>query len=177
MTRAAIADADPVVMIESRALYLDKAFVDVDAPVEPVGGARLRREGRDLVVITWGRMTKVAIEAAEQLASEGIDVAVLDLRWLAPLDGPAIEAALVAAGGRAIVLHEANLTGGFGAEVVARIAERRYAAPSGPVLRIGLPDIRVPSSTVLQESVMPSAAQVVEQARRIVASGKGSSTG
>lgn len=176
MTRAAIADADPVVLIESRALYLDKAIVDVDGPVEPVGGARLRREGHDLVVITWGRMTKVAIEAAEQLASEGIDVAVLDLRWLAPLDEPAIEAALSASSGRAIVLHEANLTGGFGAEIAARIAEQRYAAPSGPVVRIGLPDIRVPSSTVLQESVMPSVALVVEHARRLAASVKDSYT-
>jgi len=170
MTRAAIADADPVVLIESRALYLDKSIVDLDAPVEAVGGARLRREGRDMVIITWGRMTKIALEAAEQLASEEIEAAVLDLRWLAPLDERALEAALVAAGGRAIVLHEANLTGGFGAEIVARIAEQRYAAPAGPVVRIGLPDIRVPSSTVLQESVMPSAAQIVEHARGFAAS-------
>lgn len=96
MNRAATADADPVVLIESRALYLYKAIVDVDFMFEPVGGARLCREGRDLVVITCGRMTKVAIEAGEQLASEGIDVAELDLRWLGPLDEPAIKAALVA---------------------------------------------------------------------------------
>lgn len=168
MTRAAIADADPVVLIESRALYLDKAIVDVDAPVQSVGGARLRREGGDLAIITWGGMTKVALDAADQLESENIDAAVLDLRWLAPLDELALEAVLVSAGGRAIVLHEANLTGGFGAEIVARIAERRYRAPSGAVVRIGLPDVRIPSATVLQESIMPTAAQVVEHARRLV---------
>lgn len=169
MLRAAIMDPDPVVIIESRALYLDKGLVALDAPVQDVGGARLRREGGDAVIITWGRITGAAIEAAEMVSADGIHVAVLDLRWLAPLDERAILDAASASSGRVLVLHEANVTGGFGAEIVARLSERAFTELSGPVVRIGLPDIRVPAAPTLQDAVLPSADTVAQALREMLA--------
>ena len=152
MTRAALADDDPVVLIESRALYLDKAIVDVDGANEMVGGARLRRTGEDVLLITWGRMTKIVMDAAAQLEEAGIAATVLDLRWLAPLDEDAIARSLEATSGRVVVIHEANITGGFGGEIAARLSERHFDSLTGPVLRIGLPYVRVPSAPILQEA-------------------------
>jgi len=160
MLRAAIADPDPVVIIESRALYLEKGIVDVDAPVQEVGGARLRRAGGDAVIVTWGRITSTALEAADQLAQEGLEVAVLDLRWLSPLDDEALFEAVRASSGRVVVLHEANETGGFGGEIVARLAQNVFNDLAGPVQRVGLPDVRVASSPVLQQAVFPSVDRV-----------------
>ncbi|MCM0018698.1 MAG: thiamine pyrophosphate-dependent enzyme [Tagaea sp.] len=164
MLRAAIADPDPVVLFESRALYQTKAPVDFDAPVEPVAGARLRRQGKHLVLITWSTRLAACLEAAETLAREGIEASVLDLRWLSPLDDTAIERALDAAGGRALVVHEANLTGGFGAEIVARMTERR---PDARLRRLALPDTRVPASPVLQAALMPTPDRIVQAARAL----------
>jgi len=165
MLRAAIEDPDPVIIIESRALYLDKGIVDFDAPVQDVGGARLRRVGGDAVIVTWGRITSTALESAEQLALEGIDVSVLDLRWLSPLDEDALIGAVRASSGRVVVLHEANETGGFGGEVVARLAQRAFDNLAGPVQRVGLPDVRVAASPVLQRAVFPSINRVKEAVR------------
>ncbi len=167
MLRAAIADPDPVVIIESRALYQLSGPVDLDAPVEPVGGARLLRSGEDLLIVTWARMTQVCLEAANELATRGVSAAVLDLRWLAPLDEDSIVAQLSAAGGKVLIVHEANLTGGFGAEIAARLAERHFADLDAPIRRIGLPDVRVPSAPVLQQALLPDVAQIVEAAVRL----------
>jgi 2-oxoisovalerate dehydrogenase E1 component len=164
MLRAAIADPDPVVIIESRALYLEKGIVDVDGPVQKVGGARLRRAGKDAVIVTWGRITSTALEAADQLAQEGIEVAVLDLRWLSPLDEQSLFGAVRASSGRVVVLHEANETGGFGGEIVARLAQSTFDDLTGPVQRVGLPDVRVAAAPVLQQAVFPS----VERVKRAV---------
>lgn len=168
MTRAAIADPDPVVLIESRALYLEKHPVDVDAPVEPVGGARVRRTGADLLIITWGRMTQLVLEAAEELAAMGIDSAVVDLRWLNPLDESAIAHQLEQVGGKALVVHEANLTGGFGAEIAARLAGHHFDTLSAPVGRVALPDVRVPASTPLQDAVFPGVERIIVAAQALV---------
>ena len=164
MTRAAIANPDPVFLIESRALYLEKAFVDEDAPVEQVGGARLRASGSDVLIITWGRMTKVSLEAAQALEAKGIKASVLDLRWLAPLDEQSIAEALAHTRGRVVIAHEANLTGGFGAEIAARLAQSHFSELSAPIARVALPDVRVPSSTVLQDALFPSVQRIVDAA-------------
>ena len=113
-------------------------------------------------------MTGTAIAAAEQLAAEGIDVSVLDLRWLAPLDEEALLRAVKNASGRVVVLHEANVTGGFGGEIVARIAERAFDSLTSPVRRVGLPDVRVPSAPNLQQALFPSIADVVQAVKRLM---------
>jgi len=170
MLRAAIADPDPTIIIEARGLYQTKGPVTLDGPVEPIGGATFRRRGTDIAIVTWGTTTAKAEEAADVLAAEGIAANVLDLRWLSPLDEPAIVEAVVSGGGRVIVLHEANTTGGFGAEIAARIAERLFEELDAPIVRIGARDVRIPSAPVLQEAVIPQVGTIVEAARQLVAS-------
>jgi acetoin:2,6-dichlorophenolindophenol oxidoreductase subunit beta len=156
MLRAAIAENDPVVVLESRALYPRKQELELDGPVEPVGGTRVRRPGDDVTVVTWGRMVHEALDAADRLAAEDIGAEVIDLRWLSPLDlGPVRES--IARTGRVVVAHEANRTGGFGAEIAARIADEAFWDLDGPVARVAGPDVPLPAAPVLQEALLPQA--------------------
>lgn len=165
MLRAAVADPDPVVIFECRGLYRQEGPVTTDQPVESVGGSRLTKEGSDLAIISWGRMSLHAKEAAEQLANEGISAAVLDLRWLSPLDTSAIDALVSSCGGRVMIVHEANVTGGFGAEIAAGICER---LPGSQVRRVGTPDSRIPASPVLSAAILPNPQTIADQARAFV---------
>ena len=167
MLRAAVHDPDPVVVIESRALYAVEGLVHLDAPRESVGGARLRRAGIDALIVTWGRMVNEAEAAAEELAEIGIDAAVLDLRWLSPLDETTlIDLAMTVK--RVLVVHEANLTGGFGAEVAARVAEKAFTELVAPVKRLAAPDIRMPAAPALQAALLPSRSTIAGAVRELV---------
>ncbi|MFF2844100.1 thiamine pyrophosphate-dependent enzyme [Paenarthrobacter sp. NPDC057981] len=168
MTLAAIEDPDPVVLIEHRSMYQDSGPVRLEGVSEIVGGATERRTGKDAAIITWGSMVSESIAAADRLAAEGLDVAVLDLRWLRPLDEAAIAKVVAASGGRIVIAHEAFTNGGFGAEVSARITERHFDQLANPVVRVGTPDIRMPSAPALQASVLPSADHIVDGVRRVV---------
>ncbi|HVX32190.1 MAG TPA: thiamine pyrophosphate-dependent enzyme [Solirubrobacterales bacterium] len=167
MTRAAIAADDPCVMIEQRLIYGRKGDVDLGR-LEPIGGAREHRRGDDVAIFTWGRMLDAALAAGEELAGEGVEATVVDLRWLNPLDEEAIAAA-VARCGRAVIAHEANLTGGFGAEVAARIADRNIFDLEAPVRRVGSPDVRYPSAPNLQEALLPDGGKIAAAARDALA--------
>lgn len=167
LLRAAAADPDPCIVIEARGLYQNKAPVRLHARPEPVGRARLRRAGRSLAIITWGAMVGRALEAAEQLAGEGIDAAVLDLRWLAPLDEEQLRAVVRAAGGRALVVHEAVVRSGYGAEVVARLHELVGEHTPIRVRRLATPPVRMPASPVLQAALVPDAGAIVAAAREV----------
>lgn len=169
MTRAAIADEDPTVLIEARSLYQTKGIVDTAGPVQAAAGARFHRTGSDLAIITWGDMVNKANDAADQLKEEGIEATVLDLRWLRPLDEASIARAVSNTHGRVLVVHEATLTGGFGAEVAAGITERHFAELSCPVARIGAPDVRIPSAPALQEAVLPGVEAIAAAAKSLLA--------
>lgn len=164
MTRAAIADPDPVLIAEARELYQKTGDVLVNAPVEAVEGARIDREGDDIAIFTWGPMLHRAREAADTLSTSGYRACVVDLRWLRPLDDKTIDSVVRACGGRVIVAHEANLTGGFGGEVAAGITERNFGSLVQPVRRIGALDVRVPAAPSLQAAVIPSSEWLVEAA-------------
>jgi 2-oxoisovalerate dehydrogenase E1 component len=168
MLRAAIDDPDPTIIIEARGLYQTKGPVSLEGPVESIGGATFRRRGNDLAIIAWGAMSLKAEEAADRLAAEGVAASVLDLRWLSPLDEEAIAEAVTEGGGRVLVVHEANLTGGFGAEIAARIGERFFEELDSPVMRLAAPDVRIPSAPALQEAVVPQIHDIVEASRRLV---------
>lgn len=167
MTLAAIEDPDPVVLIEHRSMYQDTGTVTLGGPSERVGGAVLRRDGADVALITWGPMVASALDAAEQLSAQGIEASVLDLRWLRPLDDDAIAAVVSRCGGRVVVAHQAFQTGGFGAEISARITEKHFSQLAGPVLRVGTPDVRMPSAPSLQEELLPNPADIVRAAQRL----------
>jgi pyruvate/2-oxoglutarate/acetoin dehydrogenase E1 component len=166
MLRAAIADDDPVVLFEARALYQTQQLVQLGGPREAVGGAHLRRTGDDVTIISWGHTAIKAAEAAGLLAERGVEAAVLDLRWLAPLDEEAIGEA-VGRTNRVLIAHEANLTGGFGAEVAARVAERFFNDLEAPVRRIGVPDSRIPPAPALQDALIPSAEAIAQAAAEL----------
>jgi 2-oxoisovalerate dehydrogenase E1 component len=165
MLRVAAGSPEPVMLIEARALYQRKETVFLDKAPDPMGKARLAREGRDLAIVAWGTAVPEALDAAETLAAAGIDAAVLDLRWLSPLDEAAI-ADLAARCGRVLIVHEANRTGGVGAEIAARIAERH---PTVRVRRLGAPDTRIPASPALQAALLPKADAIQAAARTLAA--------
>jgi 2-oxoisovalerate dehydrogenase E1 component len=162
MPRAAVADPDPVMLVEARELYQRSGSVAVGGPAEAVGGARVHRDGRDVAILTWGPMLHRALAAAEQLAASGYEATVVDLRWLRPLDDETIDAAVRRSHGRVVVAHEANRTGGFGAEVAARISERHFDLLQAPVLRVATPDVRIPAAPALQAAVIPSDHTIVQ---------------
>jgi len=164
---AAIRDPDPVIYLEHKYLYRRiKEDVPEGEIVVPIGQARLARAGRDVSILTYGAMVHVALEAAENAAREGIEVEVLDLRTLLPLDEEAI---LKSAGhtGKVIVLHEATLTGGPGGEIAALVAERAFESLDAPVMRVAPPDTPVPYSPPLEEHFLPNAEKVGKAIRAI----------
>ena len=163
--RSAVADPDPCVIFEARGLYQTSGPVRTSDSVQPIGKADLKKSGTDAVIITWGTMVRHALEAANALDDEGSRVGVLDLRWLSPLDEEAIRQAVRAAGGRVVVAHEANLTGGFGGEIVARLHEMFEDTLPLRVKRIAAPDIRMPASPVLAQQLAPGA-RTLEAATR-----------
>jgi len=158
LIKASIRDEDPVLFLEHKWLYrrIKESLPDGEEVLTPIGQARLAREGKDLSVITYGATVWKALEAADQLAQDGVSLEVLDLRTLLPLDEEAILASAVKTG-KAIVLHEATRTGGPGGEISALISERAFEHLDGPVLRIAAPDTPVPYSPPLEAHFLPNA--------------------
>jgi pyruvate/2-oxoglutarate/acetoin dehydrogenase E1 component len=163
---------DPVVVIENRNLYHgDKVSVQLDRSPQPPGRAHVMRTGWDVSLISWGAQVTIALEAAESLAAEGISVEVIDARWLAPFDWPTLFSS-IARTSRVAVLHEANLTGGFGAEIIAKVAEQGPPLRARP-MRIGTPDARIPAAPALLDSLIPNVARVKQAIRQLVGAGDG----
>lgn len=161
---------DPVLVVENRSLYFGpKEEVTVGGQAGPMGGARIRHPGTDVTVVTWGAITQRAIEAAEALAGEGIGAEVVETPWLNPFDTDAVTAS-VARTGRLAVVHEANVTGGFGAEVVARVTEAGVPR-SVPPVRVGTPDTRMPAAPLLAQALVPDATRIADEVRTLMRSG------
>ena len=168
LIKAAIRDDDPVIYQEHKYLYRRiKEELPEGDDVVPLGVARLAREGSDLAVVTWGAMVHVAAGAAEALAEEGAEVEIVDLRSLVPLDEEAVLRS-VAKCGKAIVLHEAPRTGGFGGEVAATIAEKAFEYLEAPIVRVTAPDTPVPYSPPLEEHYLPGENDLLEISRRLL---------
>jgi len=165
LIKSAIRDNDPVIYFEHKALYrrVKEDVPEADFTV-PIGKAAIVRDGRDLSIITYGAMVHVAREAAETLQSEGISVEIVDLRTLAPLDEDTVLAS-VRKTSKALLLHEATLTGGIAGELAARITEKAFEYLDGPIVRVTAPDTPVPYSPPLEEAFLPNAAKVAERAR------------
>jgi 2-oxoisovalerate dehydrogenase E1 component beta subunit len=168
LLKAAIRDEDPVLFFEHKFLYRRiKEELPAGDFVVPIGKATVRREGTDLSIVTFGAMVHTALEAAKQLAAEGVSAEVVDLRTLAPIDRETVLVS-VAKTSRALLLHEATLTGGIGGELAAIIAEEGFEYLDAPIVRLGSLDIPVPYAPALESVFLPSAAKVVEAARKLV---------
>jgi pyruvate dehydrogenase E1 component beta subunit len=160
----AIRDPDPVVFIEPQRLYrIGTAEVPDGDFTVPFGRSALVREGTDLVLIAWSAAVETSLRAAEQLQQEGISAAVLDLRTLVPMDVDGLVSA-VEPSGKAVVVHEAALTSGFGAEVAATLQDEAYEVLDGPVVRVAAWDTPYPPAS-LEKWYLPSVDRVVRAAR------------
>jgi 2-oxoisovalerate dehydrogenase E1 component beta subunit len=157
----AIHDPNPVLYFEHKHLYRRiKDEVPDERYTVPFGEARTHHEGDDISLITWGAMVYTADEAAKKLEDDGVSVEILDLRTLAPWDKEAVLRS-VAKTSKALVLHEDTLTGGFGAEIAATIAEDAFENLDAPVRRIAAPDTPVPFSPPLEKAFIPQVEDVV----------------
>jgi 2-oxoisovalerate dehydrogenase E1 component beta subunit len=171
LIKAAIRDEDPVLFFEHKLLYRNpkiKQEVPEEDYIVEIGKAAVRREGRDLTIITYGAMTYTAMDAAAKLEEEGIDVEVIDLRTLLPIDREAI-ASSVKKTNKVIVLHEATRTGGMAGEITAVINEEAFDHLDGPVVRVTSIDTPVPYAPPLEEFFLPQVEDVLKAARQLVA--------
>jgi pyruvate dehydrogenase E1 component beta subunit len=163
----AIRDPDPVLFCEPDRLYrLGRSEVPDGDYTIPFGKARLAREGGDVTLVAWSAAVELCLRAADRLAEEGIRSSVLDLRTLVPLDVESLVRE-VARTGRCVVVHEAPLTGGFGAEVVATLVEEAFYDLDAPVARVASYDVPYPAAS-LEQWYLPSLDRVVEAARKTV---------
>ena len=167
LLKSAIRDNNPAVFFEDMALYFVPAPVPDGDYTIPLGKADVKRAGRDVTIVTWSKMLGVALQAAGQLAAEGIEAEVVDLRTLKPLDTDTILAS-VRKTGRLVVLHEANRTGGFAGEIAAIVMEHAFADLKAPLRRVTGPDIPVPASPPLEKFYIPDAGQVIAAVKGIV---------
>jgi 2-oxoisovalerate dehydrogenase E1 component beta subunit len=157
----AIQDPNPVLYFEHKHLYRRiKDEVPDERYTIPFGEARTHREGVDLTVVTWGAMVYTADEAAQQVESDGISVEIIDVRTLSPWDKQTVLES-VEKTSKALVLHEDTLTGGFGAEIAATIAQEAFEHLDAPVRRIAAPDTPVPFAPVLEKAFIPQVDDVV----------------
>jgi 2-oxoisovalerate dehydrogenase E1 component beta subunit len=167
LIKASIRDNDPVLFFEHKLLYRRiKEELPLGDHVVPLGQAALRQRGRDISVITYGAMVHVALEAAPILAAEGIELEILDLRTLVPLDEEAVLRS-VRKTSKVILLHEDTRTGGLAGELAARISEKAFEYLDGPIVRITAPDTPVPYSPPLEEAFLPKVSDVVDRAREL----------
>jgi 2-oxoisovalerate dehydrogenase E1 component beta subunit len=169
LIKAAIRDNNPVIFFEHKYLYRRiKEEVPEEDYIVPLGKARVVREGRDLSIITYAAMVYTALEAAETLCKEGIDIEVVDLRTISPLDHEAI-AESVRKTSKVIVLHEHSRTGGLAGEIAAIINEEVFDDLDGPIVRIAAQDSPVPFSPPHEEYFLPKVGDVLREARRLKA--------
>lgn len=167
--QSAVRDDNPVVYFESKPLYraLKGTVPQGDAPV-PIGSAAVARPGSHCTVVTYGAMRHEALAAAETLAAEGVELEVVDLRSLKPLDMDTV-AASVAKTSRVLVVHAANRLAGVGAEVAATIADECFTDLDAPVKRLGGLDVPVPFSPPLEDAYRPGADTIAATCRELCA--------
>jgi 2-oxoisovalerate dehydrogenase E1 component beta subunit len=169
LLKAAIRDPNPVIYFEHKFLYRRiKGVLPTEDYIVPIGKAEVKRTGSTISVITYGAMVHLALEAATVLDRENIQLEVVDLRTLIPLDKETIYES-VRKTSKAIILHEDNKTGGIGAEIAAQLAEECFDCLDGPVIRVAAPDTPVPFSTPLEEFFLPKASDVITAARKLAA--------
>jgi 2-oxoisovalerate dehydrogenase E1 component len=169
LLKAAIRDPNPVIFCEHKFLYRRiKEALPSPIPAGRLGEAAVVRAGREVTLVAYGASTWTCLEAAETLAGEGVEAEVVDLRTLVPLDEETVLAS-VRRTGRAVVVHEAQLTGGFGGEVAARIADAAFSWLDAPVRRVTYPDRPVPYVKALERELLPSAEGVAEVVRDVMA--------
>ena len=167
LLKSAIRDNNPVVFLEHKFLYRRvKEDIRPGDFTEPIGKAAVRREGRDLTIVTYAAMVHASLEAAKELAKEGIEAEVVDLRTLLPLDRETILAS-VRKTNKLLVVHEDTRTGGIAGEIAAVVIESAFDDLDAPIRRVTSLDTPVPYAPALEEYFLPSAAKIAAAAREL----------
>ena len=172
MLKAAIRDNNPVLYLEHKLLYRLPELRE-ELPIEdyvvPLGKAIVRREGEDMTILTYGAMVHQCLKAAQVLeADDDLEVEVMDLRTLSPLDREAIMES-VKRTNKVLIVHEDTLTGGIGAELSAIIAEDLFEYLDGPITRVAAPDVPFPYAPPLEDAYLPNAEKILSAARELAA--------
>jgi len=168
LMKSAIRDDDPVLYFEHKFLYRRiKEDIQQEDYLVPIGKAALRKEGRDVTVITYSSPVHAVMKAARDMAKE-VDIEVIDLRTLLPIDWGTVKAS-VRKTGKVLIVHEARLTGGIGAEIAARIAQECFEDLDGPVMRLAARDTHTPFAPAMEEYVLPNQEKITEAIRKLAA--------
>jgi 2-oxoisovalerate dehydrogenase E1 component beta subunit len=172
LLKAAIRDNNPVLYLEHKLLYRLPELreeLPVDDYIVPIGKAIVRREGEDMTILTYGAMVHQCLRAAQVLEQhDDLEVEVLDLRSLSPLDRDAIIES-VKRTNKVLIVHEDTLTGGIGAELSAMLAEELFEYLDGPITRVAAPDVPFPYAPPLEEAYLPNAEKILSAARELAA--------
>lgn len=169
LLKSAIRDNNPVIFLEQKLLYRTKGMIEEGEFTIPIGEADIKREGKDCTIITYGRMVQMCLAAAESLAKEGIDVEVVDLRTLLPMDTEAIIKSVIKTR-HALVVHEAVKTGGIAGEIIARIADSEaFYYLDAPLKRLASEDVPVPFCPVLEKGILPDEAKIIATVKEMMA--------
>ncbi len=168
LLKTAIRDDDPVIFFEHRLLYATKGNVPDEEYLIPLGQADVKRAGRDVTVVATATMVQKALEAAEDLSKEGIEIEVVDPRSLLPLDYETLIGS-VKKTGRLLIAHEASKTGGIGGEIAAIAAKEAFGYLDAPIERVCAPDVPVPFSPPLEQFYIPKKEDIVNTARKMMA--------
>ena len=168
MLKTAIRDDDPVMCIENKLLYSIKGEVPDEEYMIPLGQADIKRPGKDLTIISWSRMVHSCLKAAEDLEQKGIDVEVLDLRSLVPLDWEAIVCSVTKTH-RVMIVHEAVKRSGYGGEIAAQIGEELFDELDAPVKRLAGANVVIPFSSALEDLIYPQVDDIIQGALEVLA--------
>jgi pyruvate dehydrogenase E1 component beta subunit len=168
LLKSAIRDDDPVVFIEHALLYRVRGEVPEGEHLVPLGKAEVKREGKDVTLVAYSRMTLVALEAADRLSQEGIEVEVVDLRTLRPLDMETVLAS-VRKTNRAVTVEEAWRSYGIGAEIASRIQEEAFDYLDAPIHRVSGIEVPLPYAKNLEQAAIPDAQRVMKAVKELLA--------
>ncbi|MBN1105783.1 MAG: alpha-ketoacid dehydrogenase subunit beta [Deltaproteobacteria bacterium] len=168
LLKASIRDDNPVVFIEHKLLYLTEGPVPENGDYTiPIGRADIKREGKDVTLIAWSKMVLDSMEASRELEKDGIDVELIDLRTLSPVDLDTIVKS-VRKTGKVVIVHEACKTGGFGAEIASLIVENAFDYLDAPIKRVAGIDTPIPYAAPLYRAVIPDPGKIIQGVREIL---------
>jgi acetoin:2,6-dichlorophenolindophenol oxidoreductase subunit beta len=176
LLKAAIRDEDPVVFIEHKLLYMTEGEVPDEPYQIPLGQADIKRAGTDLTLVTWSHMVLKSLEAASQLAEEGISTEVIDLRTLVPMDINCVLAS-VRRTGRLVVVQEAIKRGGVGSDVAAIVAEQAFDSLRAPIIRVAGMNTVIPFNLALEKATVPQVPDIVAGVRSVMGRAAGERSG
>jgi pyruvate dehydrogenase E1 component beta subunit len=171
LLKATIRNDNPTLFLETKSLYAIKGPVPEKDYTIPLGKANVKHQGKDVTIVTWGKMVLESLKVAQKLEAEGIGVEVVDVRCLAPLDKRTILDS-VRKTGRVVVAHEENKTAGAGAEISAIISEEAFSSLRAPIMRVATPDAIFPYSPPLEKFIFPTDTKIEAAVRAVLSSGK-----